>query len=63
MDSLVLIKRTGKDMLAVKQQVDREALEVWGKRAVEPFQTIPPLMPEKPWSITSLYAFGRSILP
>lgn len=59
-DTLVLVKRSGRDVLAVKQQVDREALEAWGKRQYKPFVTIPPIKGGK-MEAAPLWAFVREI--
>jgi hypothetical protein len=47
MDTLVLVKRTGQDVLAVKAQVDREAMQALGNWQYKPFHTIPPIKAER----------------
>jgi hypothetical protein len=64
-EELVLVKRVGSDVLAVKQKVDREAMEAWGKRQYKPFQPIPPLKSER-WPAAPLHAFRsqlRQLIP
>lgn len=74
MDELVLVKKRRRDkftgrwmtdgqwLAKVQQAAQRDALEVWGQRPVEPFKVIPPV-PHKVWSRPALHVLWSCIRP